>query len=233
MEEKSYNSKKSEIAEVAKELIGWEDNKLFNTLKDLTLGPGEMVRNYCNGEQDKYLSPITYFLGVTGLVAYLSSVSGLNDFAIKEGLKNFDAVSLDWANKDVIIWKEKIGVINSFLLNETAQKLMLVPLLLLLTWIFYKKVRPSFKENSWFSLFVQAHNSLISLPFMGIWCVTKELGYFITFGTAFSYLFWIWASKGFYNIKWSKAILKATLLYVSYYLIFMMFYFLIFRAIIM
>ena len=36
-EEKKIN----EFKEVTKEIIGWEDNKLFRTLKGLTISPGQ------------------------------------------------------------------------------------------------------------------------------------------------------------------------------------------------
>ena len=101
MEEKGKSSRKGEIAEVARELIGWEDNKLFNTLKDLTLRPGEMARSYCNGETNMYLSPMAYFLGVTGLMAYLSSVSGLNDAIIESSLKSIAKIRCTRSTKRI------------------------------------------------------------------------------------------------------------------------------------
>ena len=74
-EEKKTNG----LKEVTKELLGWEDNKLFRTLNHLTTRPGQIVTAYCKGEKSKYLSPVVYFFAVTALNIYIVTTSGLLD----------------------------------------------------------------------------------------------------------------------------------------------------------
>src|SRR5258706_15629701 len=84
MEEKR---KADGLKEVAKEVIGWEDNKLVITLKHLTTQPGNAITAFCSGEKHKYLSPAVYYFGVEALKSYLISVSGLSDFLLKDQLR--------------------------------------------------------------------------------------------------------------------------------------------------
>ena len=90
------------IKEVAKEVIGWEDNRFFTTLKYLTTRPGQVISGYSKGEKQKYLSPVAYYFGVESLKSYLLSISGLSTGVLGK-LKDLKTIhsndSLQSANK--------------------------------------------------------------------------------------------------------------------------------------
>ena len=183
--------KTNELKDVTKELLGWEDNKLFRTLNHLTTRPGQIVTEYCNGERQKYFSPIVYFFGVVSLDFYISSVIGLYDYVVNEQIDSLQKSTIDKNSAD------KLSVGFKFLMSETGQKIILIPILLLLTWLFYRKFNKSFKENSWFALYLYGHITLLSIPFMPFWYITNDLVLLSTFQFIIGLIYWVWASKQF------------------------------------
>ena len=208
MEEKE--KKTNELKEISKEIVGWEDNKLIRTLRYLTTNPGQVISEYCNGEKHKYLSPIIYFFGVNALETYLASAIGLFDYLLK---KNLESMQKSFSNPsfsklfDTTNLADKINSNLAFAFSETGQKLIITPLLLLLTWLFFKKYNRSIKDNSWFALYTLGHGTLLTIPFMMFWYFTNDLTFYTTFSFIILFAYWVWASKQFYSIKLGKAIL--------------------------
>ena len=211
------------LKEVTKEILGWEDNKLFRTLNHLTTRPGQVVSEYCRGEKQKYLSPVVYFFGVTALETYIASITGLYDFVLKQNVE-----SLRQSFSDPIFAKSGINVSNApdqmnsvflFLFSETGQKIIILPILLLFTWIFYKKYNRNFKENSWFALYTLGHLTLLTIPLMLLWYITKDLVLYSIIRLIIASLYWIWNSMQFYKLKIGKAILLRIMLVVTVLLI--------------
>ncbi len=214
-EEKQTNG----LKDVTKELLGWEDNKLFRTLNHLTTRPGQINTEYCRGEKQKYLSPIVYFFGVTALETFIATQIGFFDFMVKQNkeslLKSFSDPNVLKTGVNPTYIVDKVNSNFSFLFSELGQKIFFVPLLLLLTWLFYRKVNKSFKENSWFALYTLGHATLLSIPFMLFWYPSNNLIIYsaLSFTTYFAY--WVWASKQFYNLKLGKALLLRFLMMVT------------------
>ena len=88
------NIKHDGLKEVANEVIGLEHNKIFATIKYLTINPSQVVSQFCHGEKNKYLSPVVYFLGVESVKLYLMSITGLFDRLLK---RQMESVSI-WMN---------------------------------------------------------------------------------------------------------------------------------------
>lgn len=210
-EEKKTNG----LKEVTQELLGWEDNKLFRTLSHLTTRPGQIVTGYCKGEKSKYLSPVVYFFGVTALVTYTVSISGLLDVMLKANpiLSKF---GIDTSNIP-----DEITNTLSFLLSETGQKIIFLPIVLFLTWLFYKKYNGSFRENSWFALYTAGHATLLTTPLILYWYITKDLVLYSAIGSIVEIAYGIWASKQFYNLSLGKAIFLRIMMVVTVLVIFM------------
>ena len=215
--------KTNELKDVTKELLGWEDNKLFRTLNHLTTRPGQINADYCRGEKQKYISPIVYFFGVTALETFIATQIGLFDFMVeqnKESLrKSFSNATFSKTDFDPTYIIDNINSNFSFLFSEVGQKIFFVPLLLLLTWLFYRKINQSFKENSWFALYTLGHVTLLSIPFMLLWYVTKDLTLMSTVSFLIAFGYWVWASKQFYNLKLGKALILRFLMMITAQLI--------------
>lgn len=211
---------------VAKEVIGWEDNKLFHTLKCLTTKPGQIITEFCRGEKQKYLSPVAYYFGVETLKSYLVSISGLSDFLLKTQVEQLrknllllsSTESLNKLSTDQAA-NNTLTNFFSFFLGEIGQKIIALPILLLFTWLFYKKYNRSFKENSWFALYSGGHASLLSLPLLLCWYITKDLALFKALSIIVTISYLVWASKQFYNLRIRKAILLRILYFLTTVLI--------------
>ncbi len=67
---------KDEVKEVAGEIIGLESNKVFRTIKDLTIKPGEVIATYGEGDRQKYISPVVYYFGTSAASFYFLSLTG-------------------------------------------------------------------------------------------------------------------------------------------------------------
>ena len=211
------------LKEVTKEILGWEDNKLFRTLNHLTTRPGQVVSEYCRGEKQKYLSPVVYFFGVTALETYIASRIGLYDFVLKQNVESlrqsFSDPIFAKSGFNVSSTPDQMNSVFSFLFSETGQKIIIMPIVLLFTWIFYKKYNRNFKENSWFALYTLGHLTLLTIPLMLYWYITKDLGLYSIIALIIGSLYWIWNSMQFYKLKIGKAILLRIMLIVTVLLI--------------
>jgi len=198
-------SKTSGLKEVTSEIVGWDD-KIVRTLKHLTTKPADVVSSYCRGEK-RYMSPVVYILGVNAIETFIASRIGLLDFMLHKNLESLKESPV-FSKADI----EQIASNLSFFISETGQKIIIIPLLLLFTWLFYKKFNKSFKENSWFAFFILGHATLLSIPFMLKWYFAGDVTVYtiVTFIGVFGY--WVWASMKFYNLTLGKAILLRLLM---------------------
>jgi hypothetical protein len=208
------------LKEVVKEVVGWEDNKLFATVKLLTTKPGQIISEFCSGEKAKYLSPVVYYLGVESLKSFLHSVSGISDFVLKTKVEEMRIKLLELNN---LVGQAENHAVNDFYIffaSEIGKKIITLPLLVLFTWLFYKSRNVSFKENSWFALYSAGHGSLLSLPItLLLWFTMGYSPIIPSLITAVSIFYWAWASMGFYKIKFGKAIVLRGAMVASIYVI--------------
>lgn len=213
--ERPENGIKKGVKEVAKEVIGWEDNKLFLTLKYLTTKPGQIISGYSSGEKHKYLSPVAYYFGVESLKSYLMSVSGLSTGVLGK-LKDLKSIhssndSLQTANNV----NDTLSGFFTFFLSEIGQKIIALPLLLILTWLFYKKYNKNIKDNCWFAFYTTGHAALLTVPLIPLWYLANGEKIFATSAAIITISYYVWASLQFYNLRFGKALVLRILFYVT------------------
>lgn len=203
----------SEIKEVANEIIGLQGNKIFRTVKFLTLRPGQVISEYCKGEKQKYLSPVVYFLGVTGILYFLSSVTGGVVAVVGRNAKSYrdtlSALGFDFTTDEVN------SAFSSVLSNETFGIIVGLPFALFFTWVFFRKHNKSFRDNSWFVLYTSGHSTLIRLPLFLVWYIIKDVEIFPILGPLFliiGFLYSILAAKQFYQINLGRAFVLISLM---------------------
>jgi hypothetical protein len=211
------------LKEVANEVIGVEHNKIFNTIKYLTINPSQVISEFCGGEKHKYLSPVVYFLGVGAIKLYLASISGLNDFLLKgTAAKRWIAwlgskfPSLAATKEETETFVSNNSTFISFFNSEYGRELISLPIILLLTWLFYKRFNKSFKENSWFALYTWGHASLLSIPLILIFYITNDVTLFAPLSILILVLYCAWASIEFYKLKLGKALTLRVLMFAAY-----------------
>jgi hypothetical protein len=206
---------KNEIREVTQELVGWENNKVVKTIRDLCVRPGETIKAYCDQGNHAYLSPIIYFCGVTAVETFVADTIGLYDHIMKQnrdelGKSLSDPFIAKMFNADSVT--VQMNKFLSFFMSELGQKIIIIPILLLLTWAFYKKFNRSFKQNSWFALFTLGHATLLCIPLMGVWYLSNSLMLYSVVSLVFIFGYWVWASKSFYDLRLGKAIVLRLLM---------------------
>ncbi len=94
------------------------DSGILRLVKDLFFRPQSVYLNYFSGQRKKYFSPVTFFLITVGVLLFL-------------GIKVFDYEDY------------KFKVLNEFgryaLLETKFKSLLLLPIEILLTWLFFHK----------------------------------------------------------------------------------------------
>jgi hypothetical protein len=203
----------SELKEVTDEIIGFQGNKIFRTVKYLSIRPGQVISEYCKGEKFKYLSPVVYFFGVAGILYYLNSITGFADAASRYAAGNYTRIL---ASRGFDVTTDNIrNTLFPILSNETLGILISLPLALLFTWLLFRKYNRSFKDNSWFALYTAGHSTLIKLLIPIYWSVKSDSEFIPVLGSLFQVItsvYVIWAAMQYYQIKPGRAILLVCIL---------------------
>jgi hypothetical protein len=199
---------RGEFVEVIKDLIGWEDNKIWTTLKELTTRPGAAIKAYCNGETQRYLSPIVYFFALSAAYYYLLNISGAEDKYVADATPTLTKLFGTSANRTL-----------KFFMGGVGEKIIDIPVLIFSQWLIFRQCNKSFKQNTWFILFIDAHASWLSILWINYWWFTKtdfsfEVGGHLDSVISFAYK--TWAAREFYSITLFSSILRNVILVVAY-----------------
>lgn len=219
----SNKSKGEEFKEVAGELMGFKNNQIVNTIKGLTLRPGIVIESFLRGEREKFLSPVIYFFSLLTIEYIVTTLTGYRDFYLEVQLLQVqeafgDQESLSEVEIEFVV--DRMGAFIQFILSEMGQKLLMLPIMLLLVSLIYINQKKGFKGNSWLALYAFGHVKLLTIPFTFLWLVGVPLFYIGLISFIVSILYWIYASKAFYNLSALRAIFMGLLFYLSYLLIF-------------
>ena len=216
---------KSELKETLTDLVGFELTKLWVTIKDLTIRPGHAIAAYCDGDRKKYIPPVTYFLLCLGFSFVVISQSEYFQYSKKIGeevAKNsFDTflsneelnanrlkiLKLKWGEVEAQAaferHRELTLKINSFFESQNGQLVLVMPVALLLLWLFFRKYR-RFTHNLFLLLYQQAQISLFTIPFILFFMIFPGVNtvYFILPTIMlFSLGYFIWIAKVFYKVE--------------------------------
>ena len=63
-----------EVKELLTEIAGWENNKVFRTIKGLTLSPSKTIKKFCDGDRDAFLHPVTYLVTLVSLSVFIGTI---------------------------------------------------------------------------------------------------------------------------------------------------------------
>lgn len=191
-----------ETKELINEYIGW-DNRIYSTVKGLTLRPGKTIRAYIS-KSENLVNPIVYCFLSIPIAYFISDISGWTDYGL--------ARQSEYLKK---LYPEMVNIQTNWILNfiygEYGNKLFYIPICIILRHLFLKHRNNSFKENSWFTLFTLGHEYLILIPLHSFiwWTSGVSPWYLVTIG---AFLFDLWSTKVFYNLSWIKSIILCVLL---------------------
>ena len=216
----------SDFKEVANEVVGMEGNKIWSTIKNLTLRPGLTIKRFCSGEKNLLIPPGTYLFATMAITYYLASATGYeNDVKIqtrKQVSEMVESAKTD-DEKHAIQKAQKLGnkyeeKIQEFIQGETGQKILILPIALLLRWLLFRRYVKGFKDNSWYALFTMGHIGLLGTPlFILVYFLTNNLYAISLVGLLLLLSYDTWASKTFYGIKLSTALALNFLFILTYF----------------
>ena len=100
-----------ELRETINELFNLQGNKLFRTIKGLTVAPGNTIRTFAEGDRTTFLHPFTYALTFIGLMVFLLSMFNSElEFTEEKRLERQEAIE-NLSQKESLTDKEK-GVLK-------------------------------------------------------------------------------------------------------------------------
>ena len=96
----------SEFRETINELFNLQSNKLFRTIKGLTVDPGGTIRTFASGDRKKILAPFTYAITIIGISIFLNSFIDHNPKFNENTLLKSQSTIKKLEDKEVLSEKE-------------------------------------------------------------------------------------------------------------------------------
>ncbi len=196
------------------------DRGILFLVKEMFLRPGLAMREYVMGKRKKYFSPITYFLIITAIQVMVSSkveiFPAFNE-SIEQLIKDAAAAAGETVPPDVSM-QENSKAVAFVSDNSRVVNAIFIPLLALLSWLFFYKSRMNFAESLVLNIGVSAQGSLYFFPF-GLLPFMLAPSLVILWIMLYSFLMWtytMFAYKGFFQQSWGRTLLKGSVLYLIY-----------------
>jgi hypothetical protein len=212
-----------EFRELTEELTGLESNKVINTLRGLTVRPGVVIEYYLKGGRKRFLSPVIYFFALIALQFFLLSLTGFLDHFLEiqvEKVGEAFGKDKDLEEHQVEMMVSQFSGFITFFMSEIGQKLVALPLALLLVWLIYRRKKSGFKPHIWLALYTFGHISLFSIVIALFWNAGLSVAVVNFLTLLFSISYWIFATGQFYKLSLWKSIGFGLLFYLVYFLIF-------------
>ena len=215
----------SEFRETINELFNLQSNKLFRTIKGLTVDPGGTIRTFASGDRKKFLHPFTYAITIIGISIFLNSfidhTSGLTN---KTALKSQSTIK-KLEEKEVLSEREgKRLMFEKFMtkyttnsegseFEKTAKLFSYLGFFLmsLIHLLVYKNLKFGFKKNIWFSFYIFGNAAFLALLFLPFnFFFTDGIGYLIVSLSimTFSMIYQAWSASKYYEISIWRALKK-------------------------
>lgn len=193
------------------------DKGILFTAKELTLRPGQTIRNYLAGKRTNYFKPLAYLFLLSTIYIVLiqfSNISLATEFI--EGHLTNDV------NEEIAVTIEKqinaTNVLFEFLINRFAIiNLLMLPVMALLSYVCFRKQNYNYGEHLVINSYISGHIILVNF-------IVIALAYFIpnSFSTLtiLTYVFYIYMYVMTFNsYKLLPAILRSIVLVLGLMLI--------------
>ncbi len=180
------------------------EGPILNTVKDLSIRPGNMIRDYLNGNRNKYYKPFQFYILATTLYFiffYLWGNQMLEMFSDLGANYNTSASS-----EQIAKFQEKMSEFQQN--NMRIFTFLQVPIYAWLIWLFFrKKSKQSFTETLVASLYIMAQALLFGVISTLFVFVHSSLPMIINTVLLLFYLPWVF--KQLYNEPTFTTILKS------------------------
>lgn len=199
------------------------DTKVFRTIKELTLNPGQVTLNYIGGARVRYLNPIKYCFVIFAITLALMHLTGNIDQTVER--VEFD--NIERLEKERNLSEEALAETRAFqqatleVYTEYLQPIqfILIPIAaFFLRWMHYKR-RRNYIEIVSFLSYVFAHAALMSIPILlGMTLLGEISNFSLWIYSALSLIFIGYGAKVFFGLSWVRLFLSL-LIYVPLYIV--------------
>ncbi|NBP70053.1 MAG: DUF3667 domain-containing protein [Cytophagia bacterium] len=188
------------------------DGMFPRTLKDLTIRPGQVAREYIIGNRVKYYGPVGYFFLMLTLYLLLAS---LLEIDLVTFMMQTNPTNLETQGGGV---QEIVREITQWTIDNMRSVSFFITLFtVFFTWLFFKKSKYNFIETGALVFFVTGHFMWVSIVLIVIYKIsgfTLDSSYLFFF----SIMFMIYAFADFYShlSKW-KIVIKGIIVHILSY----------------
>jgi hypothetical protein len=193
------------------------DTKFLRTVKDLTLDPGRVSKEYVLGNRIRYIPPVSYFIIITTVLIIMLS---LIDIKYSELI-----ASSQQAINPAHVSDKQLKIQQMF--NELFVKNMRtffflqIPFVALWGKIIFKKTGYNLLENSVLAFYTHGHLIWLGIAGALIYKFTGNVYNGATF--ILSAIYFSWSCAAFYTVSPPKAYFKGLLVHILTLLSFMLF----------
>jgi hypothetical protein len=201
------------------------DKGVLYLIKELFRGPGNVALEYNAGKRKKYFNPITYLLLISALMIYGAQKTHIYDYYLDKTQEFVQRISKKTKSSDlndsVETLKNAKVTQKKIMENNKILTLIFLPLLSLLTWLFFYKSGHNYAENLVLNVMIQAQLYLIFL----VMCIGLFLiAHWTVMVTIYLYLVLTWAFnlfayRQFFRQSWGRVFLKGSALQIIYILL--------------
>ncbi len=192
------------------------DKGILFLIKELLYKPGIVAREYVAGKRKRYFNPFSFMIIVTAISSYFAYKT--HYFAAVSQTQQMQNSGNTQGNY-VLYMQEALKLIEK---GGKITHLLMVPVLALLMWLFFRKSNYNYAENLTLTILLFTESMVIfSLIFIPHFYFFPA--YAIINNNIFQVLFLIYlaiGAKQFYGQSWGKSILKIILIQVIFILVF-------------
>jgi hypothetical protein len=202
------------------------DKGVIFLMRELIKRPGYVAREYNSGKRKKYFNPITFLLIMTAAQVFTASKTGFfTEFAsatqqlVKETFMN-DKYT-DEELRDFNAKNDQTAGVAKVSDNGKLLTLLFIPMLSLLTWIFFKKSGHNYAENLILNVLILGQLMLLFIPFAAIPFLIAPSYVILWFSLYFviNILYSLVAYKQFFGQGWGWTIFKGISLQFIYLIV--------------
>ena len=187
------------------------DKGVLHLLKELTLHPGTVAREYVRGKRKKYFNPITFFLLVMVLFVFASTL--LHKSLMKHGPDPSILASIPTAEGRAIYTAIMTRAGNAMYVMAkygNVVGMIAVPFLSLITWLCFRRRGYNYSEHLTANFFFTSYNNLVFalfiIPLEMIFSGLQANQLIILAGMLFHSIYLAWGLSGFLEMRgvWNR-----------------------------
>lgn len=187
------------------------DKGVLHLLKELTLRPGMVAREYLQGKRKKYFNPFTFFLLVMAFFVFSATILNKNLPRVEADPAVIARIPTEAGKASYIATMERAGKATTFMHKySNLVGMIAVPFLSLITWLCFRRRGFNYSEHLVANLFFTSYNNLVFALFI----IPLELVFnslegnrvLITIGMAFHAFYLAWGLSGFLQMRgfWNR-----------------------------